>query len=362
MTSLARWLRDHVPVLLLIAAPAVGQLSVVLAHGGTWTWLLVSSGLSLVLILAVALVLLGSGWVGQAGDLLSVSLGGLARRQTTVVQQAAVLQGLVENLREHVLVQANTSSRLLSELVRSEESTRAALAAELHDTVAQTLSVAIIGLRSADAVERTEAQETVSDAEIELRAVLSRIRPPELVDGDLARAVADLCDDLLVRYDTDVEVTWDATALSLPPPVAVLVYRCIQEALFNVIEHTDGARVRLALRVVPRGGAATLDVTVCDDGPGFDPSSVVSIGGRHLGLRLLRDRARLVGGSLVVTTAPGAGTHVALSVPLVLPADTLGEGARLRPVDPPRPAEVDVAEPVVARGPRAWVPLVSSGR
>jgi signal transduction histidine kinase len=93
---------------------------------------------------------------------------------------------------------------------------------------------------------------------------------------------------------------------------AVTVYRFFQEALLNVVKHADVDEADASLAVE----GEQLVARVRDAGPGFVPSQVQSSGGRHVGLGLLRERARLAGGSLDVATAPGDGTELTLRLPL----------------------------------------------
>ncbi len=212
---------------------------------------------------------------------------------------------------------------LLSGLVEAEESARGQLAAELHDTVAQTLMLARGRLAnpsgtsmSAAAVE--EAAELLSDAEEQVRAVMARTRPPALRDGDLALAVANLRADMEFRYGMRVSVEWPQIAHPLPLVTAITIYRFLQEALLNVVKHAEVDEAAVTLVVDEHGVAAM----VHDDGPGFDPARVRSDRGRHVGLGLLRERARLAGGSLEVASWSGQGTTLSLRLPRVAAGST----------------------------------------
>jgi two-component system nitrate/nitrite sensor histidine kinase NarX len=132
-----------------------------------------------------------------------------------------------------------------------------------------------------------------------------------LRDGDLARAVTALRDDLANRYALVVDIIWPPTAYPMPLVTAVTVYRFFQEALLNVVKHADVDLATAQLRVDEEWVVAT----VTDEGPGFDPEEVRSDKGRHVGLGLLRERARLVGGSLDVTSWPANGTTLTLRLP-----------------------------------------------
>ncbi|HWG92629.1 MAG TPA: ATP-binding protein, partial [Mycobacteriales bacterium] len=92
---------------------------------------------------------------------------------------------------------------------------------------------------------------------------------------------------------------------------AVALYRFFQEALLNVVKHADVDDAEAGLEIADDAVVAW----VRDEGPGFEPAAVRPDRGRHVGLGLLRDRARLAGGSLEVVSAVGAGTTLRLRLP-----------------------------------------------
>jgi len=140
---------------------------------------------------------------------------------------------------------------------------------------------------------------------------MARTRPPALREGDLASAVGNLRADMHQRYGIDVHISWPDSPYPLPLASAITVYRFFQEALLNVVKHADVDDAYVSLRV----DEDTVLAVVRDEGPGFDPDKVRPDRGRHVGLGLLRERARLVGGSLEVTSWPAAGTTLTLRLP-----------------------------------------------
>jgi signal transduction histidine kinase len=202
---------------------------------------------------------------------------------------------------------------MLSGLVAAEEGARGQLAAELHDTVAQSLMIArgLLAASPTTAGDIARLSDYVEDAEEQVRAVMARTRPPALRDGDLASAVSGLRADFAARYGLVVAVDWPDTPYPLPLASAVTVYRFFQEALLNVVKHADVDDASAVLEVREDAVVAT----VSDDGPGFDPDGVRPDRGRHVGLGLLRERARLAGGSLEVVSGVGDGTRLVLRLP-----------------------------------------------
>jgi signal transduction histidine kinase len=256
-----------------------------------------------------------------------VSTPRLVGATTEFAELASVLDAL--HLRARVADEVAEQSRrtaeqtsagvfeLLSGLVAAEEATRGQLSAELHDTVAQSLAAARALLADSDPEHPDPAKDErvrglVEDAEEQVRAVMARTRPAELRDGDLASAVGALRREFAARYLVTVRLSWPQEAYPLPLVSAVTVYRFFQEALLNVVKHADVDEAEASLAVE----GDQIVARVKDAGAGFVPSQVQSSGGRHVGLGLLRERARLAGGSLDVVTAPEHGTELTLRLPL----------------------------------------------
>lgn len=206
---------------------------------------------------------------------------------------------------------ARGMSELFARRVYAEDRAAATIAAELHDTVAQSLTAALWSLENG--TDPAAAIEDVRAAERELRAVLAMNRPPEL-DGDVAQAVRGLCDDMATRYGLTVDVVaWPDDDVEISDTGAGTLYRFLQEALRNVVHHSGVHHATIAVTFA--GGQVRVDVT--DQGSGFDPAAVHPVGGRHVGLLLMNDRARASGGTTTITSAPGQGTTVSLTLPVL---------------------------------------------
>jgi signal transduction histidine kinase len=319
----------------------IGLVGAVLARGGLDRTELLALGIGL--LVGLALAALGVAWSRRVTAGLrelhadavqrlrdpSLRVGTAAPElvgaATEFAELASVLDAL--HLRARVADEVAEQSRrtaeqasagvfeLLSGLVAAEEATRGQLSAELHDTVAQSLAAArslLADGATRDPVKGERVRELVEDAEEQVRAVMARTRPAELRDGDLASAVSALRREFASRYLVTVTFSWPAEAYPLPLVSAVTVYRFFQEALLNVVKHADVDEAEASLGVE----GEQLVARVRDRGPGFVPSQVQSSGGRHVGLGLLRERARLAGGALDVVTAPGEGTELTLRLPL----------------------------------------------
>lgn len=234
-----------------------------------------------------------------------VALARGAQRATALSEQEA------RAAREHSRVTSEGVAALFQRRVQAEEATIIALAAELHDTVAQSLLAAQWTLEQDG--DSAEAAELIRTAERQLRDVLALARLPD-VEVDVATGVTAMIDQFERRFGLVTTVSaWPSEQFEVPVQTAASVYRFFQEALRNVIKHSGQARADLSLIVRDDG---YLQAQVRDDGAGFLTDAVHPIDGRHVGLLSMDDRARACGGSMGVESAPGEGTTLTLVVPL----------------------------------------------
>jgi signal transduction histidine kinase len=292
---------------------AGGPMALVLAAAAAWVAARFARSLRLLRAEAVRRLHdpsapVGEGTAAQIPDWSGAELAALAQTLDAIHLRVRMADDVAERHRRAAETASAGMFELLSGLVAAEEGARGQLSAELHDTVAQSLMAA--RSRLTDDFD-SEVAELVAEAEEQVRAVMARTRPPALREGDLARAVGGLRDDLANRYGLNVQVDWPNQAYPLPLVTAVTVYRFFQEALLNVVKHADVDDACAELRVDDDWVVAV----VRDEGPGFDPEDVRPDGGRHVGLGLLRDRARLVGGSLDIDSWPSNGTSLTLRLP-----------------------------------------------
>jgi signal transduction histidine kinase len=205
---------------------------------------------------------------------------------------------------------------LLLRAIEASDAERRRIAADLHDGVVQDLAGIAMGLaaradraRGETATGLRAAADGTRESMRRLRSLLVEIYPPNLSTTGLEPALSDLAAPLAARgLSTRVEVD---SALELDPEAEQLVFRTAQEALRNVLAHAGASRAEVRLR--GEGDHATL--VVADDGRGFTPGQAERRRTEgHLGLDLLRDRARDLGGRLTVESEPGRGTTVQLEI------------------------------------------------
>lgn len=199
----------------------------------------------------------------------------------------------------------------LKELAVIEERSR--LAREIHDGVGASLSSLIIQseyllqLAKDDAL-RSEIQELKASAEEsidELRRNLQMLRE----DFDLIQGISDYVKTFRDRTQLDASFEKSGLPQRISPDAQLTLFRVLQECLNNTAKHAAAKQVQVKLAF--DGGKALLSVK--DDGRGFDPRQRPH---GHYGLLNMHERAKRIGGELVIDSAPGAGSHVCFSVPI----------------------------------------------
>jgi signal transduction histidine kinase len=208
---------------------------------------------------------------------------------------------------------------------------RARIARDLHDSVTQTLySASLIAEALPRVWDRNPEQvggslatllQLLRGALAEMRTLLFELRPAALEDTSLDRLLHQQADLLTGRTRTPVEVTVQGET-DLPVEVKIALYRIAQEAFNNIVKHAGASQVTATLQHLPDG----VKLAIQDDGRGFDPTSVPP---ERMGLRIMRERAGAVGAELVVDSAPGEGTRVAVEWTADEGRGTKDEGGRV---------------------------------
>ena len=259
-------------------------------------------------------------------EALVVSLAAFAAGAIESAELLRVEREQAETRAELVATEERNRVRreMLSEVIKAQEAERARVSRDLHDDVGQALTSVLLGLRLVqgslagdeidldDARARTEElRDVVADALRRARRLAFDLRPTVLDDVGLEPALRRLAEELSAATTVDIVTATDGLAghVRLSPDVETVVYRVVQEALTNVLRHSDAAHASVTVTVLDGTRLRTL---VEDDGTGFDDTTLVD---RGLGLRGMNERADLVGGTVEVTSSP-AGTTVILEVPL----------------------------------------------
>lgn len=206
--------------------------------------------------------------------------------------------------------------------IQAQEEERYRLAREIHDGPAQILANVALQLeyisklatkdplRAKD--ELVNIQRDLRLAVGEVRRFMYDLRPPALAQQGVGPAVESHCQRLAERFGMKISAQWQASA-ALAPSHDTAVFRIVQEALQNVVKHAQATEV--VVQAAERDGL--LEVSVIDNGKGFDADGVRRLDPKHFGLAGMRARAQQIGAALAVTSIPDQGTRVLIKVPLL---------------------------------------------
>ena len=229
-----------------------------------------------------------------------------------------LLQAFASSAATAVATAQGVEAERLQQQVEVGERERRRWAQELHDDALQGLAAIRISLATAlqgeskDRAERIEAaaSETVDRLESQindLSRLINDLRPAALERLGLSGALEALAEDSSARGQLRIESEIEING-SLSREEERIAYRLVQEALNNVLKHSAAASAGVSVRLADH----TLEISVDDDGCGFDPSSV----GEGRGLLGMRERIELMGGEIDVRSEPQGGTRISARVPV----------------------------------------------
>jgi two-component system nitrate/nitrite sensor histidine kinase NarX len=195
------------------------------------------------------------------------------------------------------------------------------LSREMHDGVAQTLGY--LGMQAerlemlvnrgdmaAMRAELPELRRVIAEAYQDVRETIDGLRLTVDQPGGFTSALEAHVEDFARRSGLLVDCTCIDTPSDLPPETALHLLRITQEALANVRRHAQASHVWVSL--ARENGH--LELTVMDDGQGFDPDA--NLDRTHVGLASMRERVRSLDGQITMATSPGQGTRITARVPL----------------------------------------------
>ena len=204
-------------------------------------------------------------------------------------------------------------------IVNAQEAERQRLSRQMHDGPAQALSNFIlqteIAMRLMD-IDPAQAREELGDLKTsamstfqKVRNFIFELRPMMLDDLGLTPTLKKYADAFKEQTGLDVSVTVTGVERRLEPYLEVMIFRAVQELLGNAARHSQASLIKVQVDL----GSDLIRVNVDDNGKGFDPETLKE--SSNLGLKLIRERAEMLGGTFEIDSVSGSGARISFTVP-----------------------------------------------
>ncbi len=215
------------------------------------------------------------------------------------------------------------------QLFTNQEDERRKIAQDLHDDIGQSMIALLLNLKSMQGEITTgrkdmrdyvkETIHFVEDMMRHIRQVLYELRPPSFETMPLAKVLKEQCSAMELATGLRIVFSSQEQMPPIPTAQATVLYRLVQEGMNNTVKHAKATSVWINLECVE----GEVNISLEDDGQGFDPTTRSSFG---LGLQGLRERFLMLGGNFDVESATGKGTRLFGSLPLVNAKVSSAEG------------------------------------
>ncbi len=222
----------------------------------------------------------------------------------------------IETERNLSIMQQHYDQQILQARLEIQENTFTKISEEIHDNIGQILTVAKIHLGTLDWNNFSEAMEKIADAReqvsraiVDLRDMSKTLNSENIQSIGFSKAIA--TELQLIKKSGLIQVNHTvkgAVVRSTDPVKELILFRIAQEALQNVIRHAKASHLTVELSFEDY----MLDLSISDDGQGFDTSGPSSGSGLHN----MQSRSLLIGATLTIESKPGAGTRVHIELPL----------------------------------------------
>ncbi|RME90662.1 MAG: sensor histidine kinase [Anaerolineae bacterium] len=240
--------------------------------------------------------------------------------QAHLQRYKALLEKVRDQVKDGGMAQSGGGLASVEMIVNAQEAERQRLSRQMHDGPAQALSNFIlqteIAMRLMD-VDPEQARDELDNLRVaamstfqKIRNFIFELRPMMLDDLGLIPTIRKYVEAFKEQTGLDVNATISGTERRLEPYLEVMIFRALQELLGNAARHSQATVVKVHVDM----GDSMVKVSVDDNGKGFDPEIVQQ--GRSLGLKLIRERAEMLGGTFEIDSVSGKGTRVTFTVPV----------------------------------------------
>lgn len=249
-----------------------------------------------------------------------VGFAKLVRDRTSERLEDEVKDLTALQLERNLVIQNQKIRALAEDLTLAEQRERHRISQLLHDELQQQLYAlqmmvgSLRGKVAPDLDERIDEIYTLSETSVAMtRTLVSELDPLALQEGGFDAGLEWLAQHLHERYEFAVTLHGLEDCPELSPALSILLLQCLQELLFNVVKHAGVNQATLTLKKTGTG----VDFTLSDDGHGFvvPPDDLDEPRQEGFGLQSVRRRLEPFGGTLQVSSSPGDGTRVTITLP-----------------------------------------------
>ncbi|HEY4110498.1 MAG TPA: PAS domain S-box protein [Puia sp.] len=243
-------------------------------------------------------------------------------KESKVIRMVGSMQNITEKkeMQEKLLRQElNKQKQIAQAMIDAQEKERAEIGKELHDNINQILSTTKLYLELAknEHGERlnliNRSADNIHNAIHEIRNISRNLVPASIGDLGLQDSIADLVESLRTTRAINVEFypvgNFDE---KISDKAKLMLFRIIQEQINNVLKHSEAKN--LIIELILEGADNRIELSITDDGKGFDPGKA---GKKGLGLSNIMSRADLFGGKVTIQSAPGQGCKLRVQVPVL---------------------------------------------
>ena len=250
------------------------------------------------------------------------------QRRVVLVNAGSVVDA-EGNLLHSTSVHVDITERKLAEealstvsqrLIEAHEEERTRIARELHDDFSQRLALLAIqlgqasqSLPDAEKVLRTRLHamwERTTELSSDIHKLSHQLHSSKLQHLGLLPAAKSLCEEIGKQHHIHIEFLHRDMPEEISPDMALCFFRIVQEALNNIVKHSGATQAHVEFVGTP----SLIRLRIVDAGAGFDPTSMAARGG--LGLASMRERLRLLGGTIALQSSPMEGTEIVAEVPI----------------------------------------------
>jgi signal transduction histidine kinase len=210
-------------------------------------------------------------------------------------------------------------------VIKAEERERRRIAADLHEDIGQRLTLLALGIERL----KTDTLDPSVDSRMEaawkqtleiltdVKALAHELYSPRLEYLGIAAVMSSFCKEFGERKKVAIDFRSEGLPSAIPPEISLCLFRVLQEALHNAMQHSGVRQVDARLW----GTSDQIQLTVSDFGIGFDLGTAREVGA--LGINRMQERLKLVKGSLFIDSQPKRGTTISARVPLSLGSDSM---------------------------------------